>query len=222
MIAHIPLNYIPNAENVLIIGGGDGGTASQVLKHKNIKRIDNVEICKEVIEVSKKFFPDMSKSFKNKKVHLHIKDGADFIAKKGRNDLYDLIIVDSTDLDYGNKIFKPTFYKNIIKILNEDGIFIINYMEQFTDYLYKKELSKNNKKFINILKSNFKYINIYNCTIPSYIGSLYSFLFCSNKINPLTDKIDWDLYKSKKITTKYYNKNIHTCSFYSPNFVSSI
>ena len=220
MNSHIPLAYLPNAKDVLIIGGGDGGTAKQILKHKNIRRIDNVEICKEVVDVCKKYFPEMASSFKSKKVKLHIQDGAEYVKKLNRK--YDLIIVDSTDLDYKNKIFKSTFYKNLTKILKKNGILIVNYKEEFTDHFFNNELSRYYKKYINILKSNFKYIQMYHCTIPSYIGSLYTFLFCSNTINPKTDEIDWETFLSKNIETKYYNKHIHELSFYSPNFVKSI
>lgn len=220
MISHIPLNYIPNTKNVLIIGGGDGGTAREVLKHNNIERIDNVEICKEVIEISKKYFPNMANSFKSKKLVLHIQDGAKYIKLTSKK--YDLIIIDSTDLDYKNKIFKKAFYKNLMKRLNKDGILIINYLEEFTNYFHNNEISKHSKKFINILKSNFTYINKYHCTIPSYIGSFYTFLFCSNKINPIKEQIDWELFNTKNIKTRYYDKNIHISSFHSPKFLAKI
>ena len=44
MIAHVPAAYIPNASDVLIIGGGDGGTAKQLLRRPQIKHISVVDL----------------------------------------------------------------------------------------------------------------------------------------------------------------------------------
>jgi len=53
MIAHIPLVYLPKASNVLIIGGGDGGTLKQILMHPNVKKVTLVDIDAAVIAASK-------------------------------------------------------------------------------------------------------------------------------------------------------------------------
>lgn len=104
--------------------------------------------------------------------------------------------------------------------MEKRSILIVNYMEQFTDYFHNREISKYNQKFKRMLNKYFKYVKIYHCTIPSYIGSFYSFLFCSNEIDPLELEIDWSIYRSKRIKTKYYNEGVHRCSFSSPNFIN--
>ena len=60
MIAHIPLNSHKNPKNVLVIGGGDGGTVREVLKHSSVENVDLCEIDSLVIEASKKFLPTIS------------------------------------------------------------------------------------------------------------------------------------------------------------------
>ena len=37
MVAHVPLFTHPNPENVLVVGGGDGGVIREILKHPSVK-----------------------------------------------------------------------------------------------------------------------------------------------------------------------------------------
>lgn len=77
------------------MGGGDGGVAREVAKHPMVETIDMVEIDLRVIELSKKYLPNMAEGFKNLKVNLHIEDG--FLFMKERANHYDVIITDSSD-----------------------------------------------------------------------------------------------------------------------------
>ena len=60
MLAHVPLRTHETPENVLIIGGGDGGIVREIVKYKKVKSINLVEIDNEVIEISKKYLPNIS------------------------------------------------------------------------------------------------------------------------------------------------------------------
>ena len=51
MISHLPLFVHPNAKNVLVIGGGDGGTVREILKHPEVELVDLVDIDKMVTDV---------------------------------------------------------------------------------------------------------------------------------------------------------------------------
>ena len=52
----------PTPKKVLIIGGGDGGSLEEVIKHKDVEKIIMVELDKEVVEVSKKFLNQINKN----------------------------------------------------------------------------------------------------------------------------------------------------------------
>lgn len=95
MISFLPLNSHPCPKNVLIVGGGDGGVAREVAKHKLVENITQVEIDGSVVEVSKKLLPFMAEGFYSEKLKLHIGDGFDFM-KNHRNE-FDVIITDSSD-----------------------------------------------------------------------------------------------------------------------------
>ena len=74
MIAHVPINYIPNAKKVLIIGGGDGGTLREVAQHPNIEEIYMIEIDKEVINTAKKYFKNCASAYNDKRLKLIIEE----------------------------------------------------------------------------------------------------------------------------------------------------
>ena len=94
MMTHPALLVHPNPEKVLIIGGGDGGVAREVARHKTVKHIDQCEIDGEVVELCRKYIPSTACGFDDKRMHLTIGDGLEFV--KQRKNEYDVIIVDST------------------------------------------------------------------------------------------------------------------------------
>lgn len=108
LISQIPLCSHPNPERVLIVGGGDGGVAREVIKHPSVKEVHQVEIDGRVVDVSKKYLPFMACGFESPKVHLTIGDGFEFM--KNHREEFDVIITDSSD-----PIGKISWFSNINK-----------------------------------------------------------------------------------------------------------
>jgi len=96
MISHPAILAHGNVKNVLVIGGGDGGTVREVLKHHAVEKVTMVEIDELVIEACKEHLPTISSAFGHPKLDLIIGDGIDFVAK-AQDNAYDLIIVDGSD-----------------------------------------------------------------------------------------------------------------------------
>jgi len=121
MIAHPSLHVHPKVKKVLVIGGGDGGTVREILKHSDIQEVHVCEIDEEVISVCKKHFPTLSSGFDNPKVKIFFEDGAAFVRE--RKNEYDLIIVDSSDpIGPAEVLFQEQFYRNMFDALKDDGI----------------------------------------------------------------------------------------------------
>lgn len=95
LIAQIPLCAHPNPERVLIVGGGDGGVAREVVKHPKVKQVYQVEIDGRVVDLSKKYLPFMACGFDSPKMNLTIGDGFEFM--KNHQAEFDVIITDSSD-----------------------------------------------------------------------------------------------------------------------------
>ena len=123
-MSHVPLFAHGNARDVLIIGGGDCGIAEEVLKHKTVKRLTQVEIDANVVEFAKEHFPEFTKPvFADKRFECVIDDGAKYVAKTERR--FDVIIVNSTDPQGPGKIlFSEKFYAACRRCLNKGGVLV--------------------------------------------------------------------------------------------------
>lgn len=209
MIVHVPMNTHDCPENVLVIGGGDGGAVREILKYKDVKKIDLVEIDKDVINISKKFFPDVSKSLDDPRVSVINEEGANYV--RFCSSFYDVIIIDSTDpFSIGKSLFKESFYSYLKKILKFGGIIVSQSESMFYDCDLIKKMHEFKKKY-------FKYVKYYYTMVPTYPSGNIGFQFCSemdysHKKNNV-DKIDG---------LKYYNSYIHSSSFVTPNFISNL
>ena len=78
MIAHPALFLHPNPKRVLVIGGGDGGTAREVMRHKNVETCVMVEIDQMVIDACIAHIPQTAVAFSNPKMDLRVEDGVVF------------------------------------------------------------------------------------------------------------------------------------------------
>ena len=126
MIVHVPMAVHPNPKRVLIIGGGDGGTARELLRYKNVESVDLVEIDERVVNISRKYLPQTACSFDDERLHCYFEDGLKFI--RHCNNEYDLIIVDSTDADFrddylGAKLSHATVLHRVWDIVGDNKIY---------------------------------------------------------------------------------------------------
>ena len=85
MMAHVPLHIHPHPENVLVIGGGDGGTAREVLRHPEVKKCVMVEIDELVVNACKKHIPQTACAFENERLDLKIEDAVKYVAQSPRD-----------------------------------------------------------------------------------------------------------------------------------------
>ncbi len=212
MIVHPSMAVNPNIKNVLIIGGGDGGTARELMRYPNVQHVDMVEIDKMVVDASRKFLPTMSSELDNERVNVLYEDGVEFI--KNKNDFYDLILIDSTDpIGPGEGLFTTEFYNNCFKLLKDEGILVNQNETPVYNEFFKVGISSNIK-----LKKMFPIVEVYQASIPTYPGGYWLFNFASKKYNPIADlkEDDWN---SLGLKTKYYNTNLHIGAFSLPNYV---
>ena len=161
MLVHPAMQALAKkAKKILIIGGGDGAVAEEVLKYNYVKKIDLVDIDKEVVDLSKKYFKKINNnSLVNKKLNLFYEDAFKFIDKNQNS--YDLIIADRPDpIGAGKSLYKSNFYKKIKNIMSESSIAIF---QSGVPFLQKKEL----KEVIRDIKKYFKYYGFYFTVVPS-------------------------------------------------------
>ena len=208
MMVHIPMaaSYI---QNVLIIGGGDGGILREIAKYSHIKNIDMVEIDSLVVEICKKYLPSIASDFDDSRLNLYYEDGIKFIRQKQNE--YDLIIVDSTDpFGPGEVLFTKEFYSNCNNALKNGGI-MINQMES---PFYKQD-AKEARLAYSKIKAIFPNALAYQAHIPTYPSGHWLFGFSyKGELKPIEK--EWDSYFIK---TKYYTKKLQQGAFMLPKYV---
>jgi spermidine synthase len=214
MLTHIPLCVHTNPEKVLVIGGGDGGTVREILKHDEVKKAVLCEIDKEVIDKSKEYLPFTSSQLDNPKVDIRIQDGFKYL--KDNKSKFDIILVDSTDpVGEGAKLFEKDFYQLCHDALSEDGMLVFQSESPFLH----KDLIKD--VFHQRLEQLFDISSLYLSFIPDYPMGMWSFGVGSKKYHPKNDLITEKADKIAK-NTRYYNKDIHKACFALPNFVKEL
>ena len=212
MLTHVPILSHGNIKKVLIIGGGDGAIASEVLKYKEIEEISICEIDEEVINLSKIYLKKINKgSLNNSRVNIIIKDASKLIENKDFKNYFDLIIADRPDpIGPGKNLFKIKFYENIKNILSERGIAVF---QTGVPFFQGKELKITNQ----YLKNTFKLSGAYLTVVPTYIGGYMALTWASKK----TD-MSKNISINKNLNTEYYTSDIHRASFILPNWVKKI
>ncbi|MCL4480079.1 MAG: polyamine aminopropyltransferase [Candidatus Thermoplasmatota archaeon] len=207
MITMVPYSIFKGKmKTALIIGGGDGGTASQVLK-LGLENIVNVEIDSHVVEVSRRYFPSISKAFNDPKVKLIIGDGIKYVHETQMK--FDLIIIDSTDpVGPAEGLFNRKFYTDLKRILNRGGIVVT---QSGSPFYQPKALGMAHEEMSEV----FSNVKTYTAFIPSYPSGFWSFTMASEEpIKPDRESV--------KIKGKYFNADILEGSFMLPEFVKEL
>jgi spermidine synthase len=211
MISHVPMFVHPNPKNVLIIGGGDGGTAREVLRHKSVVHVDLVEIDPVVIEACRQWLPQTSSEFNNPKLQIHTLDGVEFVKKSDKK--YDVVIVDSSDpIGPAAPLFNVEFYKDIDACLTDEGIIV----SQCESPHYHQAMQKT---LLKILKQLFPMVHLYTYTNLSYPGGFWAFSYASKKLCPYKDFAPQKVAASG-LDFQYYNAGLHLASFQLPSFLA--
>lgn len=213
MISHIPMLSHPNPERVLVVGGGDGGTVREVLKHPSVKEVVLCEIDGAVIEVSKKYLPSIAGKLDDPRVTINVEDAIEYMKRQNKN--FDVILIDSTDpMGPGEGLFTEDFYTNVKNALKENGVMAA---QSESPIMNQKELGL----ISNLLKKVFPIVKTYIAPVPTYPGSFWSWTFCSETVNPLDIKNETSAEEIEK-QAKLYNREFHKSVFALPNFIRDI
>ncbi len=216
MIAHVPLFGHGAAKEALIIGGGDGGTLRECLRHQALDRVTMVEIDGAVVEMSKKYLPTLSDgAFDDPRTNLVIADGIAFV--KETTDRFDVIIVDSTDpMGPAEGLFTADFYADCKRCLTPGGILVV---QAGVPFVQPEELTKVQRNLAN----SFDTATFYAITVPTYVGGHMCLGWASDdgarRLPPVEDLSR--RVREAALTFRYYAPDVHLGAFALPAFIRS-
>ncbi len=217
MMAHVPILAHTTAEEVMIIGGGDGAVLEEVLKHASVRHVTLVEIDPHVVELCREYLPSVSKgAFDDSRCELIFADGAKFVRETDRR--ADVVIVDSTDsIGPGTDLFSAEFYAGCHRCLRPGGILVT---QNGVPFVQAQELQESCRH----LRRSFRDVTCYTASVPTYNGGPMAFGWACDdpaKRNPALGTLT-DGYRASGIDTDYYSPAIHVAAFSLPNYIARL
>ncbi len=217
MLTHVPILAHGNARNVLIIGGGDGGIAREVLRHQSVEAVTMAEIDEGVIAFSKTYLPSLSDgAFDDPRLKLVIADGANFMANSV--DKYDVIIIDSTDpIGPGEVLFTDNFYSDAKKCLADGGVMVT---QNGVPFMQPDELQSTMYAFQRL----FVDWGCYTACIPTYAGGPMAFGWGSLSTTPRNVSVDvlCERLAAARLELAYYTPDVHKAAFSLPRYIEKL
>lgn len=213
MLTHLAMFSHPLPRKVLIIGGGDGGVLREVLKHETVESVTLCEIDEMVVNVSRKFLPQMAVAFKSPKLNLVISNGFEYL--KGHKAEFDVIITDSSDpIGPAEDLFGETYYKLIEESLTCQGVLSSQGECPWLDIKFIRRLCA-------VASKLFPSVSYAVGSVPTYPSGLMGYLLCCKDENrdlkvPLRTLSESEI---RTMNLKYYNSDVHRAAFLLPQFV---
>jgi spermidine synthase len=220
VLVHPALMGHPNPKNILILGGGEGATVRELLKHKTVTKVTMVDIDGEVIEFCKKYlYPWHQGAFNSPRCKLVVGDAKKFIEEQ--DEKFDVIISDLPSPIEGGpayQLYTIEFYHDLIKRLNKGGVFV---MQAGSGNLLQIEL---HQVLYSTLKHIFKIVRPCYAYVPSF-DVPWAYLIASDSADPfkLTQKkADQIIKKRVRGPLKFYDGIAHVGLFHIPKYLRTL
>ena len=207
----------PQPERVLIVGGGDGGSAEELLKHPSVKSVTLAEIDLAVVDISRKYLTAVHRgALDDPRLTLKIGDGFAHVRESAEQ--YDLIVLDLTDAGGPSlKLYTPEFYRACAARLAPMGALTLHIASPVAH-------PDRIRATIASLRSAFPVVAPYLTSVPLY-GGLWMMACCSALLDPRTMtplQVDRRVAQRGIGDLQFYNGDTHRAAFALPNFVRAL
>jgi spermidine synthase len=207
MLAHVPLMAHPGPKQVLIVGGGDGGTLREVLKHPEVEEAWLCDIDQRVTDAARDFFPTLAVSLDDPRAKILHQDAVELVA--GASGKWDVILVDSTDpVGPAEGLFAKPFFSDLRRALTPGGIAVCQAESPLVnaDVLRRTYLG---------LKECFPEVALYTGPAPTYPSGYWSYAvgYSGGDLTP---------HSRQEPLGRYYTKAVHQAAFALPPFVQEL
>jgi spermidine synthase len=181
-LVHVPMLCHPEPRHILVCGGGDGGSAKEVVKHPSVQSCMIVDIDPLVVELAKEQLHCIHHGvFDDPRVQTIIQDAADFI--KNPNHSFDVIIMDTTNpKECANRLFTKEFYQYAYSRLSANGVIGMHVGAPLVLGPFSKKTTQNVKFFFPAV---YPYLHF----VPSY-GEIVGFILAMKQPRFLPLSVD--------------------------------
>ncbi len=216
-LVHVAAVAHPAPERALVIGGGDGGSAEELMKHPSIKSVTLVEIDLAVVDVSRKYLQGVHRgALDDPRLALRIEDGFAYV--RNSTETFDLIVLDLTDPGGpSGPLYTPEFYRACAARLSPMGALTLHIASPVAH-------PERIRSTLAALRSAFPIVCPYLTSIPLY-GGLWMMACCSALLDPRTmtpREVERRIAQRNLSDLQFYNGDTHRAAFALPNFVRAL
>ena len=220
-LIHVPGVAHPGLRRALILGGGDGGSADELLKYPGIERIVIAELDAKVVELSRRHLRAVHHgALDDARVEVRIGDGMKYVHEDGpaAGERYDLIVLDLTDpVGPAEALYAADFFAACKALLAEGGALTLHIGTPVFQPERVRELVDRLRRVFAKLRPYFLYIPLY--------GSLWGMACASDTLDPAAlgaEEVDRRLAARAIGELQHFNGAVHCAQFALPNHLRAL
>lgn len=207
LISHVPLCVHADPRRVLVVGGGDGGTVREVLKHPGVERVVLCEIDERVTRVCQQWIPSVAGRLDDPRVELVFADAVQYVRDHAAD--FDAILVDSSEpIGPAAGLFEGSFFADLRRALRPGGVISAQTESPF----YAADTVRS---VFAELRTAFAQVHGYYGCIPTYPSGCWTFALASDTRGPA----DLDERRASALACEYFNRDLGRAAFALPEFV---
>ena len=216
-MAHPAAIVHPAPKQALIIGGGDGGLAEELLKHNTMERVVLAELDEAVIEASKAELEAVHRNvWDDPRLQVQIGDGMAFIDQT--QERFDLLVLDLTDPDTpAGSLYESQALQRMQRVLAPGGALVLHLGSPVFHPEQVQRLSQR-------LQGLFKHVRCYGVYVPLY-GAYWGMAVCSDTLDAqaiTAEEVQQRLQARGVADLQYYNAPVHGALFALPNYYAKL
>ncbi len=207
LITHVPLCIHEDPRQVLVVGGGDGGTIREVLKHEGVERVVLCEIDERVTRVCQRWIPSVAGELEDPRVELVFADAVEYV--RSHAGAFDAVLVDSSEpIGPAAGLFEGSFFADLRRALRTGGVISAQTESPFYAADTVRDVFKE-------MRGVFNQVHGYFGSIPTYPSGCWTFALASDHRSPAL----LDERRAAALSCKYFNTGIARGAFALPEFV---
>lgn len=207
MIVQPALCSAPRIDRVLVIGGGDGGTAREVLRHPEVKQCVMVEIDRKVVEACRVHLPEIGAAWDDPRLELRFEDGVRFV-KDAEVAPFDVVILDGSDpVGPAAGLFDRAFFEGVKRRLTDEGVFAL---QSESPFVYEEVFYEIQETLREVFGASHPCFG----AVPLYGAGMWTWTFASQRTDPRVPM-------PARVATveagcRTYTADVHRASFAQP------
>jgi len=219
-LVRVPALSHPAPRRALVIGGGDGGSAKELLKYPGIEQVVIVELDIKVVELARRYLGAIhGGALDDARTEIHVENGLEYVGRAvAEGAHFDLIVLDLTDpVGAAAALYDLPFLADCRSLLGDAGALSLHLGSPFFQ-------AEQVRLLITRLRATFRRVHPYFLHIPLY-GSLWGLACASQQLDPLKlspHELDKSLRQRGIAGLRYYNGAIHHAQFALPNYLRTL